>query len=260
VSLHPPDLIELKNAIMSPSDICEVDTLDKPTEELFWTKYFYLHRPAKLINSINHWPAATKWLDLNYFMKTAGFRTVPIELGKKYDNDDWSQGMFRFGEFLREFMSSDSIGSHSGYLAQHDLFDQIPQLRKDIAVPDYCAIGANDPVIKSWIGPANTISTMHTDNKHNLLCQVMGEKLVILASPIESSNLYPYAGLLSNTSQVDPENLNFDEFPLAKNVKFFKLILKAGEILFIPKLWYHYVRSLTPSISVSFWFDVEDND
>lgn len=191
-------------------------------------------------------------------MTTAAYRTVPIELGKKYDNDDWSQGMFRFGEFLKEFMSSKRSGSNSGYLAQHDLFDQIPHLRKDIAVPDYCGIGASDPVIKSWIGPAGTISTMHTDNKHNLLCQILGEKLVILASPTEADNLYQYEGLLNNTSQVDPENLNFDEFPLAKNVKFLKLVLKAGEMLYIPKLWHHYVRSLTPSISVSFWFDVED--
>lgn len=96
---------------------------------------------------------------------------------------------------------------------------------------------------------------MHTDDKHNLLCQVLGEKLVILASPNESANLYQYEGLLNNTSQVDPENLNFEEFPLAKNVKFFRLILRAGEMLYLPKMWFHYVRSLTPSVSVSFWFD-----
>lgn len=198
-----------------------------------------------------------RWTDLNYFMTIAGYRTVPIELGKKYDSDDWSQGMFRFGEFLKEFMSSVSSGSRSGYLAQHDFFDQVPQLRKDVVTPDFCAIGLSEPVIKAWIGPANTISTMHTDDKHNFLCQVMGEKLVILAAPTESENLYTYEGLLNNTSQVDPENLDLKEFPLTKNVKFLKIVLQAGEMLFIPKLWFHYVRSLTNSISVSFWFDVE---
>ena len=239
-------------------DIYDIEVINQPSEENFWTKYFHLHQPAKLINCMNHWPAMSKWNDLNYFMEKAGYRTVPIELGKKYDNDDWGQGMFRFGEFLQEFMSSNSSSGHSGYLAQHDLFDQIPLLRKDIAIPDYCAISSRDPVIKSWIGPKNTISTMHTDDKHNLLCQVMGEKLIIIASPQDVQNLYPYDGLLSNTSQVDPENLNFNEFPLTRNVKFSKLILKAGEILYIPKLWFHYVRSLTPSISVSFWFEGDD--
>lgn len=200
----------------------------------------------------------SKWKDLNYLVQTAGYRTVPIELGKKYDNDDWSQGMFQFGEFLNEFMTHESTSSQPGYLAQHDLFDQIPQLRKDFSVPEYCAVGSNEPVIKSWIGPANTVSTMHTDDKHNLLCQVMGEKLIILASPNEAENLYLYDGLLNNTCQVDPENLRTEEFPLTKNVKFYKLVLKAGEVLYLPKLWFHYVRSLTTSISLSFWFDVEE--
>lgn len=256
---YPIDQIE--TAVINPtpvsSDICEIDIVDHPSEENFWTKYFHLHKPVKLTNCIKHWPALYKWTDLNYFMSKAGYRTVPVELGNKYDNEDWSQGMFRFGDFLKEFLSSTSSCATSGYLAQHDLFDQIPVLRKDIAIPDFCAIGSGETIIKSWIGPKNTISTMHTDDKHNLLCQVMGEKLIILASPEEASNLYPYDGLLNNTSQIDPENLDFQEFPLTKNVKFFKLILKAGETLYIPKLWFHYVRSLTPSISVSFWFNAD---
>lgn len=241
------------------SDLCDIDINDRPSDEEFWTKYFYIHRPVKLTNCIKHWPAMSKWNDLNYFMKSAGYRTVPVELGKKYDHDDWSQGMFRLGEFLEEFMSAGSSRNSSGYLAQHDLFDQIPQLRNDFSIPDYCAIGTREPVIKSWIGPANTISTMHTDDKHNMLCQVMGEKLIILASPSDIQNLYCYDGLLNNTCQIDPENLDFNKFPLTKNVKFFKLTLRAGEILYLPKLWFHYVRSLTSSISVSFWFDVNDD-
>lgn len=87
----------------------------------------------------------------------------------------------------------------------------------------------------------------------------MGEKLIILASPNETKNLYPYDELLNNTSQVDAENLNFEKFPLSKNVKFYQLVLKAGEMLYIPRLWWHYVRSLTPSISISFWFNANDD-
>jgi [protein]-arginine 3-hydroxylase / protease len=115
-------------------------------------------------------------------------------------------------------------------------------------------------VVKSWIGPANTISTMHTDNQHNLLCQVKGSKLVILAAPDEAPNLYPYEGMLNNTCQIDPESLDLALFPLSKNVKFYKIVLNAGEILYLPKLWFHYVRSLTPSISLSFWFDIEEKE
>lgn len=109
--------------------------------------------------------------------------------------------------------------------------------------------------IKAWIGPANTVSSMHTDDKHNIFCQVVGEKLVILAAPEDKDNLYTYEGILNNTSKVDPENLDFEEFPNTRNVKFFKVIVRPGEMLYIPKLWFHHVRSLSNSISISFWFE-----
>lgn len=46
-------------------------------------------------------------------------------------------------------------------------------------------------------------------------------------------------------AQVHPD---FSEAP------FVEAILGPGDMLFIPKKWWHYVRSLTTSISVNFWF------
>jgi [protein]-arginine 3-hydroxylase / protease len=236
---------------------CDVKIVDNPSLEHFWTQYFHLNQPVKIINSLSHWPAFSKWNDIDYFVKIAAFRNVPVELGKTYDDDDWNQSVFTFLEFIEKCRSQNEQ-SRKAYLAQHDLFDQIPILRKDFTIPDYCAISSDIPVIKAWIGNAGTISTMHTDDKHNLLCQIVGEKLIILAAPTESENLYPYEGLLHNTTKIDAENVDFEKFPLAKNVKFLKLILRSGEMLYIPKLYWHYVRSLSPSISISFWFDSDE--
>jgi lysine-specific demethylase 8 len=263
VEIHKVPFIEPNCFDVAPSseNECEIAIVESPSIEHFWTSYLHLHRPAKLIECINHWPALEKWKDVNYFIKTAGYRTVPIELGRTYDDDKWGQQLFRLGDFLSTFVSDkNKTSSTTGYLAQHDLFDQIPVLKNDFFTPDYCAISSSDPVVKSWIGPENTVSTMHTDDKHNFLCQVVGEKLIILATPEESENLYLYEGMLHNTSQVDAENLDFKEFPLAKNVKFLHVVLKAGEMLFIPKLWWHYCRSLSKSISVSFWFNIDHDE
>jgi len=41
---------------------------------------------------------------------------------------------------LTSTTSTTPINSKKGYLAQHRLFDQIPILRTDFTVPDYCAL------------------------------------------------------------------------------------------------------------------------
>ena len=37
------------------------------------------------------------------------------------------------------------------------------------------------------------------------------------------------------------------------------VILKPGDALFIPRGWFHYVQSVSPSISVNMWLDPADD-
>lgn len=42
--------------------------------------YFLSGSPVLLSDSMTHWPARSKWNDLNYLKKVAGYRTVPVEV------------------------------------------------------------------------------------------------------------------------------------------------------------------------------------
>ncbi|XP_055706347.1 lysine-specific demethylase 8 [Phlebotomus papatasi] len=239
-----------------------IDTLELPSIQEFREKFFLPQIPVLIQNCIEHWPARAKWSDLGYFIQRFGYRTVPIEIGSQYTESNWGQKLVRLKDFIdRQFISrkNDTIVE---YLAQHDLLNQIPELQEDIRIPDYCYISSPDNEVKSevevkiWFGPWGTVSPLHFDKKHNLLAQLVGTKRLLLADPKDSEDVYPFAGeMLSNTSQVDLENVDELQFPNIKNVSFHEIILNSGEMLYIPPGWWHHVRALSNSISISFWWE-----
>jgi len=279
--------------------------------------------PLVITGAIDSWPAFHErpWKSVSYLMSKTigGHRLVPVEIGRSYVDDGWTQKIIPFKDFIEEYVchkpasesltnagpsakdSSDSKAHEGkiGYLAQYDLFKQIPSLRKDIAVPDYCYLTTAPPhhssplaekhranphldnvLINAWFGSKGTISPLHTDPYHNILAQVVGRKYVRLYPPKESEKLYPRGieagGVdMSNTSQLDIGVLEgwdgtaestanaVKKFPLYRDAQYVDCILEEGECLFIPVGWWHYVRSLSISFSVSFWnndWDAYENE
>ncbi|KAI1201712.1 hypothetical protein F5X97DRAFT_331179 [Nemania serpens] len=202
----------------------------------------------------------------------------------------------------------------TAYLAQHQLFAQLPSLRDDILVPDYCYTAPpqhptdagldqpelDEPLLNAWFGPPGTISPLHNDPYHNVLAQVVGRKYVRLYAPSQTPRLAARGredGVeMGNTSALDVGVLEgWDRDPDARNsavegegndddddddaedrsesgnaeqserdirvknafkaVPFVDCILEPGDALYIPIGWWHYVRGLSVSFSVSFWWN-----
>jgi len=61
-----------------------------------------------------------------------------------------------------------------GYMAQHDIFEQIPELGNDIDIPGICKRTGRGRVqkVNGWMGPCGTISPLHKDRHDNILVQV----------------------------------------------------------------------------------------
>ncbi|KAI9234589.1 MAG: hypothetical protein BYD32DRAFT_489554 [Podila humilis] len=300
--IHPPfKLGEDVNPETVPALKYPIPRLHLPTMDAFQK---HVNGPAGgtpivITRAIDHWPARERWTDLETLCQTAGpDRLVPIEIGSQYTDEAWTQKLVTIREFIQDYViesstsssldkddskddsySKDGPKSRVGYLAQHDLFDQIPRLRRDIDIPDYCMIEPreqkgyvppDDVLLNAWFGPCGTVSPMHTDPYHNLLAQVVGHKYVRLYAPSESTKLYAFGAgassvdegleekqeetMLGNTSQVDIEHPDLSRHPLFAQAQYVETILGPGDVLYIPFEWWHYIRSLSTSFSVSFWF------
>lgn len=191
--------------------------LNNAPDFLWFVNYIQSPRPAPFIvpsGSIDHWPARSSrpWSSMAYLVSVAGDRIVPVEIGSQYTDANWQQKLMRFEDFIRNHILHQAPNGPA-YLAQHDLFHQIPRLADDINVPDYCYASppitdlyerppTSDVIRNAWFGPGGTISPLHHDPYHNFLAQVVGSKYIRLYAPEQSKYLYPLDGILSNTSQV----------------------------------------------------------
>ncbi|BFZ13538.1 hypothetical protein BsWGS_16577 [Bradybaena similaris] len=240
-----------------PSQVIEdIHQCSCPSVEMFETAYLNPGHPVVITDAIDYWPAMTtrRW-SIDYLRSVAGLRTVPVEIGTRYTEDSWTQKLMTVNELIDTYITNPHANTKA-YLAQHQLFDQIWELRDDISVPVYCCLGQEQDVdINAWFGPAGTVSPLHQDPKHNFLCQVMGKKYVRLYSHEHTDALYPYSSrLLHNTSQLDLDVPELDQFPKCACTPGLEYVLSPGDMLYIPPRWWHYLKSLSVSFSVSFWW------
>lgn len=250
--------------------------------------------PLLLPDLVSHWPALTTnpWSHPSYLLSRtlSGRRLVPVEIGRSYVDAAWSQQLLPFREFLETYITSPSSSQQpKGYLAQHPLLTHIPSLRRDVAIPDLCYAAAGDddeddaePQLNAWFGPAGTITPLHTDPHENLLVQVVGRKYVRLYPAWTPAEVVRPRGRgedgvdMGNTSCWDVGVVEGWDAPGPgegedeeggeggigheegeeefKKAEYFDCILGPGDTLYIPKGWWHYVRGLSVSFSVSFWF------
>tara|TARA_Y100000766_G_C18701598_1_gene504511 strand:- start:268 stop:807 length:540 start_codon:yes stop_codon:yes gene_type:complete len=145
-----------------------------------------------------------------------------------------------------------------------------------------------DAFCSFWYAPSGKIVDLHTDDADLFLLQVSGEKVVRLIPPSQTDFIYQQdktvllklcfglglnqeeleeaANELTNSqfSHVSCFNPDFKKYPLYQHVSGLEANLSPGDVLYIPKGWWHATKAkessfglntvvITPNIS---WKDI----
>ena len=203
--------------------------------------------PVLMKGRAQQWPALKKWT-WDYLKKLAGDRVVKLVVGNREQNPTQFTQL-KLAEYI-DILANPDLRAHKDklYLKEFNLFAEFAELLQDVQYelffPWYVTPGKF-----AWIGEKGSVTGLHFDIFNNFLTQVRGEKTLFLFphGKIERaywSNKFDYGARIST---LDAFEGDFQPSPLEPIV----VNIVPGDVLFIPKGWWHQVKSIAPTISIA---------
>ncbi len=227
---------------------------DKLSGDEFLEHYYRLNRPVIITGMLEGFPARSKW-NLDYFAERFGEREVEVQFGRnddpKYElNSIAHKRKVKFGDYVQ--MVRESGASNDFYMtANNDSLNReaLTELWDDNGeLPEYMAEGGKRQGF-FWFGPAGTVTPFHHDLTNNFMMQIIGRKRIKLIAPCELPRLNNYRHCFTD---VDGNGqIDLQKYPAMAGVPVRECVLEAGEILFLPVGWWHYVEGLDISVTIS---------
>ncbi|MFT7815046.1 tRNA wybutosine-synthesizing protein 5 isoform X1 [Arapaima gigas] len=237
--------------------------VDKDT---FLRDIYPTRRPA-VLKGVSLGPCCDRWT-VEYLAERGGPKDVKVHVSAEPRMDFLHKNfLYRtlpFDAFVRRaaekkhsdfFISEDesyylrSLGEDSRK-EPADLRKQFPGLAEDFCIPEFfdpeqffsCVFRISSCGLQLWT---------HYDVMDNLLAQVTGRKRVVLYSPQDAQHLY----LVGDKSEIlDIDMPDLERFPDFVKARRYECVLDAGDLLFIPALWFHNTLALQFGVGVNvFW-------
>ncbi|NXU50586.1 HBAP1 protein, partial [Turnix velox] len=238
-----------------------------------------LQQPAVFCNMVGDWPAL-HW-NVKHLSALLDGKTIQFRLGlKTMDLVPQFETMCSYVEAtLEEFLAWScgqpsplsgpfSCYEYSKYWAYADykyiarIFEDKPEIFQDIKWSDFGFPGRSGKESTLWIGSEGANTPCHLDSYGcNLVLQVQGRKRWHLFPPGDTSFLYPTripyeeSSIFSKVNVANPDLKHFPEF---RNTTPHVVALSPGQVLLVPRHWWHYVESIDPiTVSINSWIELD---
>mmetsp|Transcript_31533 Transcript_31533/g.69533 ORF Transcript_31533/g.69533 Transcript_31533/m.69533 type:complete len:347 (-) Transcript_31533:38-1078(-) len=243
--------------------------IDLPTPSEFYQDYILAEgkvgKPVLFRGAAKKMPAYSLWTD-DYLRNTHGktildqVETEKDETRTVFPHDDWN-----LAKFLDNYNTSDIYSTA-----------QTPKgLSNEVYLLPPITCGGYSRKLSAtvlWFSSGGTKSVIHSDAQQNIHCMFAGEKRWIAWRP-DSSIDTKAMGWVKDAealSKKDPKfknaygafaghikalNVDTERFPGWKTLKSWQWTLEAGDCMYLPPRWFHYVEAPAQrAISVHVWF------
>jgi hypothetical protein len=160
---------------------------------------------------------------------------------------------------LGELVDSVRAGSPRYRLRYVDAPARLPELERTLATPQLDALlpaARRDERRTLWISPRGNTSSLHHDSDwDNLNLQVEGEKVFLLIPPAAFRRVCAHGNA---QSPIDPFAPDLARFPAFADVPIVEARLAPGDVLFIPRYWWHCARAEDVCVNYNVWFLWDD--
>ncbi|WP_071898528.1 cupin-like domain-containing protein [Cystobacter ferrugineus] len=246
-----PDRQRIEEISARSAPLERIERRDMPPLEVFLREYARACRPVILVDVVRTWDVGALSPE-QLKARFGALRVVP-----------------RIGDYVAAAFTSHhtyaqlSLAEYLDMIQAPRVGDAPPPYLGNNAVPDGLLGSIQYPPFfvpetcgrpNMWLGPAGTITPLHRDLVDNALAQVFGRKQLLLYPPEQSRFLYTWSNSkLLDGAKVDPDHPDPRQYPLFEQARGLECTLEPGELLFIPAGWFHKVRSLSLSLSISFF-------
>ncbi|KAF8537456.1 hypothetical protein BDD12DRAFT_931378 [Trichophaea hybrida] len=244
-------------------DILDVKKVSISSAEEF-RKFVEAGEPV-VLQGLNIGTCVDSWTP-EYLKSTVGNnRQVVVHMARSsamsFQQKNFKYQTMQFGDFLDAAFPSllpsssqhprlyfRSVSLTEPTVAPANLHDDFPELALDFALPAPLSMAAENLHSSPLrISSADVGMWLHYDGMANVLCHISGTKLFRLYPPADVTKLSFPSGATTSTipdvfSQAVPGTTPYD------------VELNPGDIVYIPPLWLHAAKPLTPCVAVNVFF------
>ena len=228
-----------------------IDIVDDITKEEFFEKYLKPRKPVVIKNMARKWPAYQKWT-MDYMKQAVGDVEVPLYDSSKADPAapiNASAAKMKFADYI-DLIEKEPTDLR---IFLFDPIKQAPKLLDDYIFPKDLMGGFLDKYPNMFFGGKGSVTFLHydIDMAHIFHTHFNGRKHILLFDYKWKDRLYqiPYATYA--LEDYDIENPDFTKFPALDGVEGIECYLEHGDTLFMPTGWWHWMKYLDGSFSIS---------